>query len=341
MSERKKPMSLLSRRFKALWVGIAVLLCSFGLSPSYGESPEKPVRVGLLLTGFELTYSQAESEFLSGMREMGYVEGKNLLLERRYAHLQPERMAELAKELATMKLDAVITGCTVSTRAMQRATIHTPIVMASVADPVEQGFVQSISRSGTNVTGRSSQSRELLPKMLELFRTAVPKAERIAVLIHQRNTVHQSLWPAAVTAAKSLNLELLQLEVPGPSQLDAALERFDVSRVQGLLVLPDDPMSLNHRAKIVAFANKHSLPSLFGYREFVENGGFMSYGEKFAESYRHTARYVDKVAHGVNPSQLPIEQPTRFEFVINLKTAAALGVNVPKSLMLRADETMK
>jgi putative tryptophan/tyrosine transport system substrate-binding protein len=334
-------MSLLNRRYKTLWVGIAVLLCSFGFSPSYGENPEKTVRVGLLLTGFELTYSQAESEFISGMREMGYVEGKNLLLERRYAHLQPERMAELAKELAAMKLDAVITGCTVSTRAMQRATIHTPIVMASVADPVEQGFVQSISRSGTNVTGRSSQSRELLPKMLELFHAAIPNVKHIAVLVHKRNTVHQSLWPAAVTSAKPLHLELHRLEVLGPAHLDAALESFDVSRVQGLLVLPDDPMSLNHRGKIIAFANKHGLPSLFGYREFVESGGFMSYGEKFAESYRHTARYVDKVVQGVNPSHLPIEQPTRFELVINLKTAATLGVIVPKALLLRADETIQ
>jgi len=324
---------------RALLTCLIAGLCGIGLS--HAESPARTVHVGLLLAGFEPTYPEAEREFLSGMRDMGYIEGRNLYVERRFAHLQPERMKASAQELASMKLDAVIAGCTNSTRALQQASPDTPIIMASVADPVGQGFVQSLGQPGTNVTGRSSQSRELLPKMIELFRVALPAAPRIAVLVNTANPVHEMLWKDAVAAAQKFDLELVRLEVRGPGNLDASLQSLGTLGVQGLLVLPDDPMALNHRHKIVAAANQLGLPSFFGYREFVDAGGLVSYGERFAESYRYAASYVDKVIRGASPARLPIEQPTRFEMVINLKTAAALGVNIPKALLLRADETIR
>jgi len=323
------------------FVAVAVVASVSVVCGTSAETPTKKIHVGILMGGFEPSYQQAEQEFLAGMSELGYVEGKNLVVERRYAHLQTGRMASGAKELAGMDLDAIVTGCTGSTRAAQRATSSIPIVMASVADPVGQGFVKSIAQSGTNVTGRSSQSRDLLPKMLEFFHTAVPQAGRVAVLINKRNPVHEALFTVTRGAAESMDIELLRLETQGPKDLDATLARLAEARAQGLIVLPDDPMAFNHRGKIVAAANKLGLPSVSGYREFVDDGGFMSYGEKCAESYRHTVTYIDKVVQGARPSELPIEQPTRFELVINLKTASALGVTVPKELLLRADQTIR
>ena len=224
---------------------------------------------------------------------------------------------------------------------MQRATQATPIVMASVADPVGQGFVKRLARSETNVTGRSSQSLDLLPKMLELFTTAVPGATRIAVLVNVLNTVHETLWAQTMAAAASRNVDLVRIDVRGPAGLDAALETLTAAGAHALLVLPDDPMTYNLRARIVEFASKAGLPTFFGFREFVDAGGLMSYGEKFADTYRFTAPYVHQVVRGANPAELPIEQPTRFELVINLEAAAALGIVFPRSLLLRADATIK
>jgi putative ABC transport system substrate-binding protein len=322
-------------------LGLALALPWIASRPAGAAAPDKTVRVGLLLSGFEPSYVQAERAFLAGMRDIGYEEGRNLVVERRYAHLEPDRMRSAAAELAQMKLDAIVTGCTGSTRAMQRATQATPIVMASVADPVGQGFVKRLARSETNVTGRSSQSLDLLPKMLELFTTAVPGATRIAVLVNVLNTVHETLWAQTMAASASRHIDLVRVDVRGPDGLDAAFETLTQSRAHALLVLPDDPMSYNLRARILAFASLRGLPTFFGFREFVDAGGLMSYGEKFADTYRHTAPYVQQVVRGANPAELPIEQPTRFELVINLRTAAALGIVFPQSVLLRADATIK
>ena len=250
-------------------------------------------------------------------------------------------MRRSAAALAALKLDAIVTGCTGSTRAVQHATDRTPIVMASVADPVGQGFVKSLAQPGANVTGRSSQSRALLPKMLELFNTAVPNATRIAVLVNVLNTAHETLWADAVAAAPSFRMNLVRVDVRGPAGLDAALDTLAASRADALFVLPDDPMSHNLGARIVEFANKRGLPTLFGFREFVEAGGLMSYGEKFADTYRQTATYIEQILRGAKPAELPIEQPTRFELVVNLNTARALGITFPQPLLLRVDTTIK
>ena len=234
------------RSFLAL--GLAIALPWIGIASAGAAPVDKTIRVGLLLSGFPAHYVHVERAFLAGMREIGYVEGRNLVVERRYAHLEPDSMRNAATELAEMKLDAIVTGCTGSTRAVQRATESTPIVMASVADPVGQGFVKSLAQPGTNVTGRSSQSRELLPKMLELLTTAVPNARTIAVLVNVLNTVHETLWTETVAAAASLDIDLVRVDVRGPAGLDAALETLAASRADALLVLPDDPMSHNLRA---------------------------------------------------------------------------------------------
>jgi putative ABC transport system substrate-binding protein len=334
---------MMHRRLRPLayTIVLATMLCVVGVASAGDEGPRKTLRVGLLLSGFEPHYIQVEHAFLAGLRDVGYVEGRNLRVERRYAHLQPERMAGLAKELTGLGLDVIVTGCTGSTRAVQRATASTPIVMASVADPVGQGFVRSLAQPGNNVTGRSSQSRELVPKMLELFRAAVPKARKIAVLVNTLNTVHEPLWSDAAAAAPALDVSLLRIDVRGPAGLDAALEKLAAVRADALFVLPDDPMSLNLRTRLVAAVNALGLPSFYGLRDFVDEGGLMSYGERFADTYRHAAPYVDKVMRGTKPAELPIEQPTHFELVINLRTAATLGLTIPRALLLRANATVK
>jgi len=333
--------ALMSRRRIAQALSVAVLAALAGIASAAAESPGKPIRVGLLLTGFESTYSEVDRAFLEGMRDIGYVEGKNLVLERRYGHLQPQRIAAFAKELADLDLDAIVTACTGTTRAMQRATARAPIVMAGVADPVGQGFVRALARSDTNVTGRSSQWRELVPKMLELLQAAVPKAQTIAVFVNTSSPVHEPMWQDAVAAAPARGVRLVRVEVRGPADFDAALDKLASSQADALLVLSDDPMMLNLSGRLVAAANQRRLPAIFGMREFVVDGGLMSYGESFAATYRHAAAHVGKVVRGANPAELPIEQPTQFELVINMKTAAALGLTVPKVLLLRANETIR
>lgn len=334
-------MSLRIYRRRSITIGLTIGLL-WPLSSALAAQPtDRTVRVGMLLSGFPESYVDVERAFLAGMRDVGFVEGGNLVVERRYARLSPERMRNAATELADMKLDAIVTGCTGSTRAVQRATAKTPIIMASVADPVGQGFVNSLGQPGTNVTGRSSQSRELLPKMLELFASAVPQARQIAVLVNVTNTVHEALWTDAQRAAAAAAINLLRIDVRGPADLDVALAKLAASPADALFVLPDDPMSHNLRAHIVEFANSRRLPTFFGFREFVEAGGLMSYGEKFADTYRHTASYVDQIVRGARPAEMPIEQPTRFELVINLDTAAALGITLSRPLLLRADATIR
>ncbi len=335
-------MSLRTHRRLFIAIGLATSLSGLTASPAMAaQPPERTVRVGLLLSGFAPSYVAVERAFLAGMRDVGLIEGSNLVVERRYAQLSPDRMRHAATELADLKLDAIVTGCTGSTRAVQRATAMTPIVMASVADPVGQGFVKSLSQPGTNVTGRSSQSRDLLPKMLELFVSAVPTARQIAVLVNVNNTVHEALWSDAQRAAAAAGIHLLRIDVRGPPDLDGALDKLAASTADALFVLPDDPMSHNLRARIVEFANGRRLPTFFGFREFVEAGGLMSYGEKFADTYRHTASYVDRIVRGARPGEMPIEQPTHFELVVNLDTAAALGIALPRPLLLRADATIR
>jgi putative ABC transport system substrate-binding protein len=222
-----------------------------------------------------------------------------------------------------------------------QATQNIPILMVNVADPVGQGFVRTLAQPGTNVTGRSSQSRELMPKMLELLHAAVPKAKRIAVLINTTNTAHEALWSDVEAAALPLRITPVRADVRGPADLNAALDRLKKISADGLIVLPDDPMTFNLRQRIIDAVNQLRMPTLYGPREFVLEGGFMSYGESFPDSYRRVGTYVDKLARGAKAAELPIEQPTRFQLVINLKTASMLGITPPKTLLLRADETIR
>ena len=309
---------------------------------SLGQSPEKKIHIGILVGGSSAQRGHLEQSLLQGLREQGYVEGKNLVLERRYAD-GGGRTPEFARELAAMKLDAVVTTCTPSTRAAQQAFGSTPIVMAAVADPVGQKLIASLARPGANITGLSSQAEDIMPKMLELFASVLPRPTTVAVLIEATSDVHPRMWQALGPVAQTLKIKLVKIDVRRPSDvhLPAAFETAVREKAGAIFVLPDEPLFLTRRAEIVALAAKHRLPAFYGAREYVDEGGLMSYGENLRTAYRNAASYIKKVAHGAKTGDLPVGQPTKFEQVINMKTAKALSITIPQSLQLRADEVIE
>jgi putative ABC transport system substrate-binding protein len=332
-------MGMISTSRRTLCKALALpALWAAGMARAAGD---KNLRVAILFSGYETIYAAEVDSLISGLRELGYIEGRNLTVDRRYTQFGRDQMPPTARELVSLSPDIIITACAGSTRAAMQATQSIPIVMVNVADPVGQGFVRTLAQPGTNVTGRSSQSRELMPKMLELMHAAVPKATRVAVFINTTNTAHEALWSDVEAAARPLRITPVRADVRGPADLNAALDRLKKISADGLIVLPDDPMTFNLRQRIIDAVNQLRIPTLYGPREFVVEGGFMSYGESFPDSYRRVGTYVDKLARGAKAAELPIEQPTRFQLVINLKTASMLGITPPKTLLLRADETIR
>jgi putative ABC transport system substrate-binding protein len=330
-------MISLSRRRLCKALGLPALVAA-GFSPA----ADKNLRIAFLFSGYETIYGGLVNSLIARLRELGYVEGRNLTIDRRYTQFDRDRMPPTAREVVSLRPDAIITACSASTRAAMQATKNIPIVMANVADPVGQGFVQTLAQPGTNVTGRSSQSRELMPKMLELLHAALPSANRIAVFVTATgNNAHETLWSGAETAMRALGITPVRADVRGAADIDAALLRLKNISADGLLVLPDDPMTYNFRQRIIATVNELRLPAIYGLREFVVEGGFMSYGENFPESFRSIVTYLDKIARGSKATELPIEQPMRFQLVINLKTAHMLGITPPRTLLLRADELIR
>lgn len=324
--------------FSLLLALLAVLIG--GTAAAFAQDARKPIRVGLLVSGFPTEYAVHNEGLLAGLRRYGYVEGKNLIVERRYAQFQLERMANFSEEFARMDLQALVTVCTASTKVALSATRTTPIIMLGVSDPVGLGVAASLSRPGGNVTGRSSLSRELLPKMIELLREAVPAADPIAVLVNTRNPTHVPLWEDALHAAQRLNLTLVRIAAALPDGLDAAMEGVLESRAKALLVLPDDPATLHLRSRLADFADRHAL-ALFGSYTVFETSALLSYGENPEATARESAAYIDKVVHGANPAELPIEQPTRFELSVNMKMAKQLGITIPESVLVRADRIIE
>ena len=304
-------------------------------------SKDKSAHIGILVGGSYAQRGHLEQALLEGLHEQGYVEGKNLVIERRYADGRRERVGEFARELAGMKLDAMVTTCTPSTRAAKQATGSTPIVMAAVADPVGQRLIASLARPGANITGLSSQAEDILAKMMELFSSVLPKAATVAVFVQGRSDVHPRMWQQLAPIAQALDLKLVKIDVATAADLPAVFDMALREKADALFFLPDEPMFLSGRVRIVELAAKHRLPSFFGAREFVDDGGLMSYGESLRTAYRTAASYVGNLTRGAKPADLPVQQPTKFELVINLKTARALGITVPQSVLARANEVIQ
>ncbi len=330
-------MADLQRR-SLLVAGSCVVAAPFAQSqPSNGRA----MHIGILVGGGYVQRGHLEQALLDGLREQGYVEGRNLVVERRYADGQLQQVPELARELSRLKLDAVVATCSPTTHAARQATKSVPIVMAAVSDPVGQQFIASFARPGGNITGLSSQAEDILPKMIEFFSGVLPSPAILAVFTEAKSGVHPRMWRQLVPIADALKIELVKIDVARPADLPAAFDSALRERANALFFLPDEPMFLTQRAPIVAMAARRGLPALYGAREFVDAGGLMSYGENLRDAYRNVASYLGKLALGARPADLPVAQPTKFELIINLKTAYSAGIVVPQSLLLRADEVIR
>jgi putative ABC transport system substrate-binding protein len=274
-----------------------------------------------------------------GIRELGYHEGKNLYYERRSSEGRYERLPALASELVALKVDVIVVTATVATRAAQQATQWIPIVMVGVGDPIGQGFIVSLARPGGNITGFTNLASELSAKRLELL-TTLSGVARVAYLHNPDNPPARTGRQNLLAAAKKLGVSILPFDARNPVEIDQAFTAMVRGRADALIV-QNDPIFTGHRQQIVAAAEKARLPATYGHSGFVDSGGLMSYGVNLKEHYRYAATHVHKILKGAKPSDIPVEQPTTFEFVINMKTAKALGIKIPPELMVRAERIIE
>jgi putative tryptophan/tyrosine transport system substrate-binding protein len=278
--------------------------------------------------------------FRQGLLDLGYVDGRNLLMEWRWSEGKPDRFPALAMELVALRPDVIVASGTQAVRAAMEATSAIPIVMTTSSYPEKIGLVKSLSRPGGNVTGLSNVGPELSGKKLELLKEIAPKVSRVAVFWNPASTVEPLALQELLTAARAVSVEIQSVEVRSPDDFSAAFAAVSSSRVHALLAL-GNPINFRGRQLISDFALRNRLPSIYDERLFVDAGGLMSYAPSFIDSFRRAATYVDKILKGTKPADLPVEQPTKFELVINLKTAKALGLTIPPSVLGRADQIIE
>jgi putative ABC transport system substrate-binding protein len=300
----------------------------------------KVYRVGFLGNSTAALEANLIQPFREGLRDLGYVEGRNVLIEYRWADGKYERFPALVAELAALKVDVIVTAGTPAALAVKKTAPSIPLVMAAAGDPVGVGLVADLARPGGNVTGLSAIAPELEGKRLELLREVVPKLSHLAVLWNPDNPFLAGSLKETRAAAQVLGIKVQLLGVRVSEELPAAFAAIVKERSGALLVLADR-IFLHNRARIVDFEAKHRLPGVYAYRELVEAGGLMSFGPSYPGMHRRAAYYVDKILRGAKPADLPVEQPTKFELVINLKTAKALGLRIPPSLLQRADQVIE
>jgi putative tryptophan/tyrosine transport system substrate-binding protein len=306
------------------------------------QQPGKIPRLGML----SFTAPETEEEnrrievFKKGLRERGYVQGQNIAIEPRHSAGRDELLPRLAAELVALKVDVILTYGTKATRAAKQATGTIPIVMLTALDPVGAGLVASLARPGGNITGSSEVSEELSAKRLDLLREAVPKAKRIAVLFEPSQPTNAADLKSTQVAAQALGMTVQSVQVRASNELDSAFAQMTGQPLDGLIVLPNTFL-FTHRRHVLDLAAKHRLPVVYAWREGAEAGALLSYGVNIADNYRRAAALVDKILKGAKPGDLPIEQPTKFDLVINLKTAKVLGLTIPPSLLARADQVIE
>jgi len=320
-------------------IGLAVVLALGVLAAPLaieGQQAAKVPRIGILRSGSPP--DPFVEALRQGLRELGYAEGRNITLEYRWAEGRDERLAGLAAELVRLKVDVIVAGGT-GALAAKRATTTIPIVMPAIADPVGLGLVASLARPGGNVTGLTGQGDELPGKWMQLLKEAFPRVSRVAVLWDSATSAE--LVRASEAAARSLDIRLQTLTVGRPDDFADAFAEAQKNRTEAMIVLGSS-LFYAHRARLVELAAKHRLPTMYDQKDFVVGSdGLMSYGANFHDLFRRGAIYVDKILRGAKPGELPIEQPTKFELVINLKTAKALGLTIPQSVLERADQVIE
>jgi len=317
---------------------IVGLTCSVGAPLLRAQSTRAPAQLGFLrIVAPTKEYVEALEQ---GLRDHGHVPGRDVVLSYRYADGREDQLGRLARELVERKVAIILVAGNQAAIAARNATRTIPIVMAVVNDPVAIGLVASLARPGGNITGTSLLSSTLAGKRLELLKQILPRVSRVAVLLNKDNPAHRVAWTETLSAAARLRLEVLSFEVQGAASFDEAFDRMARARVEALVLL-EDALFGTERARLAALAAKARLPAVYGQRNSVDDGGLMSYGPSITEAYWNAGSFVDRILKGAKPGDLPIEQPTKFELVINLKTARVLGLVIPQSMLLRADEVIQ
>ena len=324
---------------KILSLLLIIVALGTGATAAEAQQAARVPRIGFLGSGSPSTNQHLIEAFRQGLRELGYVEGRNIAIEYRWAEGK-EDLPGLAAELVQLKVDIILTAGTPPIQAAQQATRTIPIVVAVAGDIVGMGFAASLARPGGNVTGLTLLSPELSGKRLELLKEIVPGMIRVAVLYNSSNPVSAPQLTETQVAARSLGVQLQSLGVRDANGFGSAFAAMTRERAGALMVL-SDVMFFNQRTRIVSLATKGRLPAVFWRSEFTEAGGLLAYGPNVSDMYRRAATYVDKILRGTKPADLPVEQPMKFEFIINLKTAKQIGLTIPQSVLYRADKVIK
>jgi putative tryptophan/tyrosine transport system substrate-binding protein len=319
---------------------IAVLGGAVAWPLAAGAQSRKVPRIGLLLPGTPTSFSIRARAFLEGLRDLGYIEGQTIAIEWRWGEDRIEVLPKLAGELVERNVDVIVTGGTAAAKALKGATGTIPIVMAIVGDPVAAGLVDTLARPGGNATGFSIVAPDLSGKRLELLRQIAPDVSLVAVMLNPKNPQSQFELRETQIAARALGLQLQSIQVSPDDSLEQAFATINDASARTLIVLTD-PIFFSQRKRIVELAARHRLPAMYFFQEFAKEGGLVSYGPSDLDLYRRSATYVDKILKGMKPAELPVEQPTKFDLVINLTTAKALGLTVPDKLLALADEVIE
>jgi putative ABC transport system substrate-binding protein len=319
--------------------GLLALYVALSSSLIFADQAGRPRRIGVLLVAHSPESEVAQAIRL-GLRDAGYVEGRDVVVEWRSPNGDYARVPELVGDLIRHNVEVIVVDGTVGTRAAKRATSTIPIVMALVADPVGSGLVPNLAHPGGNVTGLTIMMSDLSAKQLQLLKEIVPKATRVAVLWNPDTPYSPTMIRGLQSAAPSLSIELKLVSARTADEIDRALSTITKTHAQAMYVV-EDPLFTTHRPAVLRLASKARLPGIYGAKHFAEEGGLASYGAHYADLARRSVGYVDKVLKGAKPGDLPIEQPTKFELVVNLKTAKALGITIPESILLRADEVIR
>ena len=319
---------------------VAVVLLALGVTADSQQAKKVP-RIGYLGFGSPSTIPTRIEAFRQGLRELGYVEGKNIFIEWRSAEGNADRLPSLAAELVRLKVDIIVTNGPYSTRAAKAATVTIPIVMAAVGDPVDDGIVASLARPGGNITGLSSVAPELSGKRLELLKEIVPKLSRVAVFGSSTSPNTAGSLRELELAAAALKVKLQYLDVLSAKDIETAFRAASKGRADAVLFLVAGGVASGHQTQIADLAIKSRLPAIYANQRTVEAGGLMSYGVINLDLDRRAATYVDKILKGAKPADLPVEQPTKFEFIINLKAAKQIGLTIPPNVLVRADKVIK
>jgi putative tryptophan/tyrosine transport system substrate-binding protein len=329
----------------AIYIGRRELIAALGSTAAWplaarAQQAQKAPRIGVLLPGTPTSFAVRTNAFLEGLRDLGYVEGKTIAIEWKWAEDKIERFPELAAKLVKANVNVIVTGGTAAAKALKSATRTIPIVMAIIGDPVAAGLVESLRRPGGNATGFSIIAPELGTKRLEFLKEIVPDAFSVAVVLNPQNPQSQIELNEMQAAAGTLGLQLHPIPIASEAVLDEAFAALKKPMAQGVILLTD-PILFSQRKRIIEHANGDRLPAMYFFQQFVKEGGLMSYGPSDVDLFRRSAAYVDRILRGTRPSDLPVEQPTKFDLFINLKAARALGLTIPDKVLALADEVIE